>query len=210
MTVSLFLYAGIVLALLTAEYREDATAQRFFKPLAALGFILLALSAGALETLYGQFILAGLVICALGDVFLLARKSQNLFIAGMAAFALGHILYCFALKISPDISQSQSSLTHGIVWPLIFSVCAFYFYLRRKLDQTMQIMVGFYSLIIGMMVIYALGSGRLITALAGTLFAASDLFVARDRFIKPSPKNALAITPLYFGAQALFALSTQI
>lgn len=210
MIVSLFLYAGVVLALLTAEYREDAKAQRFFKPLAALGFILLALSSGALETLYGQLILAGLVICAFGDVFLLARKSQILFIAGMAAFALGHILYCFALRLSPDLFPSLWSLSHWIIWPIIISVCAFFLYIQPKLDLTMQIMVGLYSLIIGMMVVYAVGSGRFITALAGIIFAASDMFVARDRFVKPSPKNALVITPLYFGAQALFALSTQI
>jgi len=54
--------------------------------------VILALQFGALESTYGQFILAGLVACAVGDVFLLARKSQKLFIAGMAAFAIGHII----------------------------------------------------------------------------------------------------------------------
>lgn len=205
MIVSLFLYIGVVLALLAAEYRQDSRAQSLFKPLAALGFILLALSFGALETLYGQLILAGLVICALGDVFLLARKSQALFIMGMTAFALGHVFYCLALRLSADFSMS-----HWIIWPVILVVCAFYLYIQPKLSLPLQMMVGLYSLIIGMMVIYALGSGRLIPALAGVMFGASDMFVARDRFVKADPKNAFAITPLYFGAQALFALSVQV
>ena len=205
MTVSLFLYTGIVLALLAAEYRQDNRGQRLFKPLAALGFILLALSFGALETLYGQLILTGLVFCAFGDVCLLSRKSQSLFIIGMAAFALGHIFYCLALR-----QMDGLSINHGIIWPVIIVVCAFFLYLRPKLDLMMQPMVGLYALIIGIMVIYALGSGRLIPALAGVMFAASDMAVARDRFVKAEPINALAITPLYFGAQALFALSTQI
>ena len=205
MTTSLFLYAAIVLALIAAEYRQDSHAQRLFKPLAALGFILMALSCGALETLYGQLILAGLVFCAFGDVFLLSRKSQPLFILGMASFAIGHVTYCFALR-----QIDSFSVSHVIIWPVIIVVCAFFLYMRPKLNLTMQLMVGIYALIIGMMVIYAVGSGRLIPALAGVMFAASDIFVARDRFVKAEPINALAITPLYFGAQALFALSTQI
>jgi len=62
------------------------------------------------------------------------------------------------------------------------------------------------------MVITALGlpmRGPLSLAMIGALmFAVSDIFVARDRFVSPDPKNALAITPLYFAAQALIALST--
>lgn len=205
MTISLFLYTAIVLALLAAEYRQDIRAQGLFKPLAALGFILLALSCGALETLYGQLILAGLVFCAFGDIFLLSRKSQSLFILGMASFAIAHIIYCFALR-----QIDSFSVSHVIIWPVIIVVCAFFLYLQPKLNFPMQLMVVIYALIIGMMVIYAVGSGRLMPALAGVMFAASDMFVARDRFVKTEPVNAFAITPLYFGAQALFALSTQI
>ena len=62
------------------------------------------------------------------------------------------------------------------------------------------------------MVINALGlpmRGPLRLAMIGAvMFAMSDVFVARDRFVTPTPLNALAITPLYFGAQALIALST--
>lgn len=202
MSASLFLYAAVVTALLTAEYSGDVKAQRLFKPLAALGFILLALYFGALETLYGQVILAGLIFCAFGDVFLLARKSPALFMAGMAAFALGHIAYCFAL-------QSIGGVGVG-AWTIVLTVTAvsvFFLYLRPKLDMTMQIMVGLYAMIIGAMVIFALSTGRLIPALASVMFAASDMCVARDRFVKTEPRNALGITPFYFGAQALFAFS---
>jgi len=73
--------------------RDDRRAQFFFKPLAALGFVLLALQSGALETIYGQIIIGGLVACAIGDVCLLFRNSQKLFMGGMLAFAMGHLAY---------------------------------------------------------------------------------------------------------------------
>jgi uncharacterized membrane protein YhhN len=41
------------------------------------------------------------------------------------------------------------------------------------------------------------------------MFAVSDIFVARDRFVSPSVANRLWGLPLYYGAQLIFALSTQ-
>ncbi len=73
----------------------------------------------------------------------------------------------------------------------------------------MRLPIVGYAVIIGIMV-----SASFLTTLdiiiAAIMFAVSDMFVARDRFIKPSSKNALLITPLYFGAQALFAFSVSI
>jgi len=52
----------------------------------------------------------------------------------------------------------------------------------------------------------AAGPQLLIGAL---MFAVSDIFVARDRFVSPSVANRLWGLPLYYGAQLIFALSTQ-
>jgi len=101
--------------LLIAELREERRAQFFFKPLAAFGFVILALQFGALESTYGLIILAGLIACAVGDIFLLSRKSENLFKAGMAAFALGHVFYVIAIsKIRIDFTTDITN------WAVIF------------------------------------------------------------------------------------------
>jgi uncharacterized membrane protein YhhN len=206
----LIIYGAVVLALLFAELREDRRAQYLFKPLAALGFVLLALYFGALETRYGQIVLAGLVACAVGDVFLLARKSENLFMAGMAAFALGHLAYfgAFIPFEGSDFGMMNFVIDGGI----ILGGLSFLRWLKPKLPKNMIWPVGIYTMIILLMVLNAIDlplSRPLVFAMMGAvMFAVSDMFVARDRFAKPNPKNALAITPLYFGAQALFALST--
>jgi len=208
----LIIYALVVLALLIAELREDRRAQKFFKPLAALGFILLAIYVGAFESRYGQIILAGLVACAVGDIFLLARKSQALFMAGMAAFALGHLVYLGAFL--PYEGPGQGAVDWMIDGAIILGGLLFYRWLKPNLPKAMSWPVGIYTAIILLMVLNAMDlplSRPLVFAMIGAgMFAVSDMFVARDRFVTRDPLNALAITPLYFGAQALFALSTAI
>ncbi len=206
----LIVYALIVLALLVAELRDDARAQRFFKPMAALGFVLLAIHVGALESFYGQIILAGLVACALGDVLLLSRNSEKLFMAGMVGFAAGHIAYITAMM---RISKNPEYIIFIGAFPVLFG-SLFIWWIEKYLDKSMRVAVMVYGLIIIIMVVRSLGithTGAFIyLPFAAIMFAISDMFVARDRFVTRDPKNALAITPLYFGAQALFALSTQI
>lgn len=203
-------YAGLVAALTLAEFKENRLAQRLFKPVAAIGFILIALCVGVPETLYTQLVLLGLIACAFGDIFLLSRSSQKLFLAGMASFALGHFAYLTAFVLLPSDGYTlMDFVKSGVV---IFAGFGIYNWLKPHLPKDMKIPVTIYVFIILIMVINALrlpADGPLLLAMVGAvMFAVSDIFVARDRFVSPSPKNALAITPLYFGAQALIALST--
>lgn len=209
--VSLFLYVVVVLALLIAELREDRRAQFFFKPLAAFGFVILALQFGALETVYGKYILAALMACAVGDVLLLSRKSEKLFMGGMAAFALGHIIYSFGFLEyglwSGTILNAKSIDLIGVIIFLFSTLLAFYFV--SKSERKMRLPIFLYTFVIAVMVSFSFLTESLIIA-GAIMFAISDIFVAKDRFVKRDPKNAFAITPLYFGAQALFALSVSI
>ncbi|CAM3843494.1 lysoplasmalogenase [Litorimonas haliclonae] len=203
-------YAAFIIALLFAELREKRSAQILLKPLAALGFLFLALNFGALDSSYGRLILGGLIACAFGDVFLLSRNRTSLFRLGMLAFAVGHVFYIFAANeiLRPDTSYLFISLTTFL--GLGTGVVTFW-KLKPKLPRDMVWPVGLYTLIISAMLIRSMQTDmtglHLLILPAALLFAISDIFVARDRFVTPSPKNAWVITPLYFGAQALFALS---
>ena len=209
--VSLFLYALVVLALLVAEVREDRRVQFFFKPLAAFGFVILALQFGALETTYGKYILAGLIACAAGDVFLLARKSKALFILGMAAFALGHIVYSFGFMAHGlELNETNGRYVFYMAF-LVGSIClAGAVTIIPKAERAMRLSIVIYSVIVTTMCVFAALTYNVIIIIAALAFAVSDYFVGMDRFIDPKKYWALAITPLYFGAQALFALSVSI
>ena len=208
----LTLYTALVLGLLIAELKDARTAQYILKPTAALGFILIAFSNGAPDSLYSQLICLGLLACAIGDVCLLSRQSKALFLTGMAAFAVGHLAYLAGFASVSDGGFAAADYIETAF--VILSGLAVYIWLKPHLPPEMKWPVMAYFFIILMMVLSALrlpASGPLLFAMTGAvMFAVSDVFVGRDRFVSPSPKNALAITPLYFGAQALIALSTKV
>jgi len=203
-------YSLLVIALMAAEFSENRRAQNVLKPLAALGFIFIALMSGVPSSLYAHLILLGLIACAVGDVCLLSRHSQKLFLAGMAAFAAGHLAYLSAFITVPRDALSLTDIIMSSV--TLFIGFGIYLWLKPHLPKEMRMPVAIYFVIILMMVVHALRlptQGPLFLAMIGAvMFAASDVFVGRDRFVSTDPKNALAITPLYFGAQALIALST--
>jgi len=202
MTIILILYALLVGALTFCEYKRLRNWQIILKPLAAAGFIVIALLGGAIYCDYGLLILMGLIACAAGDVLLLPRDKPLFFKLGMAAFAIGHLLYFYAFRETFDSGVIK-------IFP-IFAGLVFFFWIRPKLPKDMVIPVAIYSIIIIAMVVFAFKSPIMIIPIAALMFAISDMFVARDRFVKDEGLNALAITPLYFGAQALFALSTSL
>lgn len=208
----LALYGALIPGLLIAELNENRLLQRALKPAAALGFILIAISVGALDHQYGRIILVGLLACALGDVCLLSRNTPKLFIAGMASFAFGHLAYLYAFAgVAAEVSALALIIKATLVTLIGVGV---YKWLHPHLPKDMRLAVPLYFIIILIMLINALNlplDWPLVLAMAGAvLFAVSDVFVARDRFVLPTPRNALAITPLYFGAQALIALSTHV
>ena len=205
MTILLILYALLVAALTFAEYKQNRGTQAWLKPAAAIGFILIAIFSGAIYWTFGQIILAGLVACAVGDVLLLSRESPLKFKLGMAAFALGHLLYTYAFIQHFDFSMG--GLQYALAVLPIIAGLIYFLWIKDKLPSDFKIPVVIYSLIIIAMVITSFGVPKWIVPVAAVLFAISDMFVARDRFVSDEPKNALAITPLYFGAQALFALA---
>lgn len=197
------LYTVLVLGLVVAELREARAAQWILKPLAALGFCLIAVWCGAFSSAYGLLILTALILCAAGDVALLSRGSEKLFQLGMAAFALGHLIYAYAFFRLGFI------LAWAVPAFIVMGAAGFLMlrYLRRHMPQDMRLPVSVYIMIITAMVVTAAGTQNVLIITAALMFAVSDMFVARDRFVSRNPRYAIAISPLYFGAQALFAFS---
>ncbi|MCB2097434.1 MAG: lysoplasmalogenase [Parvularculaceae bacterium] len=206
----LLLCAAAVAGLLYAEHTGDMAAKRIFKPLASLAFILAALAAGALGTTFGQIILAGLILCALGDVLLIPKSPSAFFLAGMGAFAAGHGAYIAAFAHG-GLSLGTAAAV-GLAGSGALSIA-----LLTALWKTLgafRLPVIIYCVIISVMVAASFGhwsaepgAQSLRLALAAAGFALSDVSVARDRFGRESFLNRLWGLPLYYGAQCLFAVS---
>jgi len=206
-SVLVFVCGLAVIGLVFAERHENAALRQVFKPIASLAFVAAAITAGAGESAMGQIILAGLVLSALGDIFLIAR-SERLFLMGMAAFGLGHLAYSSAFLIGSIQFGYAAASAAGL------TLAAGLYFLRpmRSGMGGLSGPVAVYTLIISAMVGLSVGhhvatgsAESLRLAIGAAAFAASDLAVARDRFLKPEFLNRAWGLPLYYGAQCLIA-----
>ncbi len=176
------------------------------KPIASLGFLLVLLE--PLEPgVRTVLIVAGLVLGAIGDVALMGRSDIS-FLTGLGAFLLGHVAYLVAFSFDGGDPVwlgigSLVSLTLAIVVTR---------WLRPHLEPPFTVAVPIYVVVICLMLTAGIGAGpeRGLAAGGAVLFAASDLFVARQRFVTSDVVNPTIGLPLYYAAQLLIAWSVVV
>lgn len=199
--------AVAVAGLLVAEYRGSRPGLWITKPVASLAFIWAGLEAGALESSYGLWILLGLVLCLAGDVLLIPHDRPAVFRAGVFAFLAGHIAYSIAFLGRP---LDPIGLAAGAVL-LAVVVGGVLLWLGRSLPAEMVWPVRVYMVVIGVMSTLACGvtaaGGPWAIAGGALAFTASDVSVARDRFVERGFVNRAWGLPLYYASQLLIASS---
>ena len=209
-TAAIVLCLAAVAALLVAERRESQAGKWLTKPVASAAFIAVAVFAGALDSDYGRLILLGLVLCLLGDVLLIPMGRLAVFRAGVFAFLAGHVAFAAAFLTQP---RSMAWLA-GAVAALAVVLWGVWRWLSPRLPADMRLPVQAYFLVIGIMTALACavsGAGGPPIVAAGALaFTASDISVARDRFVHPEFTNRAWGLPLYYLAQVLLALSPSV
>lgn len=205
MTLGWALLAAGLAGLIVAEANRSTLGKWLTKPVASTGFLLLAWAAGAAESAYGCWILAGLVLSWFGDVFLIP-KAQRWFRAGLVSFLLGHVAYVAAfvsLGLEP-VGTAAATAGAAAIGAVVYRA------LSPHLGAMARPVVA-YVAVISAMIVGAIGTvgapaGALRLAGAG-LFYVSDLAVARERFVASGLINRAVGLPLYYGGQALLALS---
>lgn len=169
----------------------------------------------------GEFGLAlALGFCALGDL-LLSRDGDTAFVAGVAAFAVGHVGYIHLFT-----TLSESDFTRMLHAPALLGVLSL-LGLGLGLGALMAVIVapraGNLRLPVLLYVPIILGMGMAALALPTTgplswaivaafAFILSDTTLAAERFLLPAGHAALRLTPwaiwaLYWGAQVGFYLA---
>ena len=159
---------------------------------------------------YYYLLLIGLIFCLGGDIFL-ALPRDRMFLFGLVFFLLGHVFYAGSFFYVADVSHWTWI---GVGIGVVASGGAF-FWLKPHLGS-MLIPVIAYIVVITVMLIGAWTvlfdaavefSGRLLICSGAVSFYISDLFVARDRFLKIEFNNRLLGLPLYYFGQFLLAFS---
>lgn len=208
-TFFLVLCAICVAGLLYAERNGRKRLIAAFKSAASFSFVLAAVAADPFAAPFGRAIFSGLLLCALGDILLIAA-SRKFFLAGMAAFAGGHAAYIAAFILGGAALSPAAIIAFAATAALGTGLLV---WLWRDLGA-FRGPVAAYALIIATMVAAsaahwsaAPSPERALLILAAAAFAISDVAVARDRFRKSAFLNRLWGLPLYYGAQAIFAIS---
>lgn len=199
--------AVAVAALLLAEWRGSRAGVWCAKPVASLAFVALALQSGAIGSPYGTWLLAGLVSCMAGDLLLIPTERPSMFRAGILAFLLGHVAFAVAFLTRP-LSWLGLVGAGLVLFGLLRAVLR---WLRPRLAADMVVPVHAYVIVIGAMAAVAcavsLAGGPWQVAAGALAFAASDVAVARDRFVAPGFVNRAWGLPLYYAAQLTLAVT---
>ncbi|TVR94577.1 MAG: lysoplasmalogenase [Wenzhouxiangellaceae bacterium] len=196
-------------ALLLAEYRRSKTGKAIAKPIASLGFILLAWTAGASESVYGWLILIGLILSMAGDVLLLGSR-RAAFLGGLIAFLIGHLLYVAAF-FARGVDWPAAALAASLL-AIVAAVLAHCF--LHRIERAMRMPVVSYAVVISIMLALAVGTVfeqmSLLILIGALLFYLSDFSVARDRLLVQGFVNRAWGLPAYFIGQLLLAASVSI
>ncbi len=196
------LIALAVAVLATIEgARRNAAWRGVTKLVASSCFLVLAWWWGAFDDTYGQLIFAGLGLSWVGDALLISKRTRW-FLAGLVAFLGAHVVYTAAFsRLGIDWGNFAIALL-----PAAMAYVAVHRWLMPHTGR-MQVPVVAYMVAILAMVTTAFAVAPFVVFGGAALFALSDLFVARQRFIAPTWTNRAIGLPLYYAGQVLLAWS---
>lgn len=197
---------GACLALVTLQYSGYVIPAVAAKVVASTAFIVLALRAGALESLFGKLILAGLALSWCGDMLLIGA-SEVYFLGGLVAFLLAHIAYVSAF-VTHGYRRSWAVIAAVPITAVAITVWA---WLEPHTAANLSFPVRAYIAVISLMVIFAVGTrgagGPWLIVAGAILFFLSDLSVAALRIVQTDTATYVIGLPFYYAGQVCLALS---
>ena len=203
-----FLRVGLVAALVYLvahgfDWPLLALASKPVPVLCLLGFLLPP------RTRDAALISGGLLLCAIGD--LLLEASSLLFLPGLCAFLLGHLLY-----IAAFLGRTQALHLRRLAVIAVLAYGAFTWFGPHL--GAMRVPVLVYLVVLTTMLWRAAAqidedrTGALrpwLTTLGATLFVLSDLMVAWHRFVSPGAAVQVPLMLLYWAGQTAIAASSR-
>ena len=192
-----------LLGLLYAELREQRSLVLVCKPIASLIFVVAGALLLPLPDRAAVLLLIGLVLSFVGDVLLIPKGARLPFLLGLSSFLCAHIAYGFAFILHG--TSERHVLGAAVALGLVGAPLARWLVPHAR--GALRAPVIAYIIAITAMVALAVGaygSGARITLVVGAaLFYASDLCVARERFVQKARINGVVGLPLYYAAQLL-------
>lgn len=201
---------------IASEHKEKYVRAVVLKGLASLMFVITGFLAWkSTGNGFARLIFIGLLLGMAGDILLNLRfvfpaNGQKIFLIGIVAFLIGHILYLAAL-----IPQAEHLLVCVIIGALIAAALLIYIFRTMEVKLAFKIFGVVYLGAVIIMTAVAIGNAvaspvksNLMYAVGALAFALSDIVLIFNTF-GSSTRFSLRITnlSLYYLGQALIALS---
>lgn len=202
----------LVLTAVAAVGDWAAVARRYFRlefVLKPLTLVLLILAAGTADLGPAQgWVVGALILGLLGDVALLFSRAgtDTGFVLGLAAFLVGHLLYLVAFSrhgLHPLFAIAGVLIVAGAAWLALPPVLRG---ARVQAGPEFALVVGGYAVVLAAAAVLAVATGSTLTAVGGLLFLASDLVLARDRFVRMLRRGPVLVIVTYHLAQLLIVI----
>ena len=178
---------------------------RFFKMVASTAVIGFVFVLSPEPSMYLVLVVVALAASWVGDLAL-SYDGRIPFVIGLVAFAGAHVAYIAAFFARSSLGNA--TLVVAGVAMAVFAVIVIR-WLSPHRPAELKIPIVVYVVIISVMVATAFATNAALPdiriPIAAVTFAASDLLVARQRFVAPSRANRIVGLPLYFIAQTIFA-----
>jgi len=189
----------------TARLRHDRRLEYICKPATLLALIAaaVALSPASEWGARRWWFVAALVFSLAGDVLLMVPA--DLFVAGLAAFLVGHLSYLAGFWVrgpgAVALAVSAAAVA-AVVSPLAARI------LKALREQPpLRRPVVLYMVVISAMLATALATGNVVAGVGAALFVSSDTMIAWNRFVRPFRAADVGIMVTYHRGQAALVLS---
>lgn len=176
------------------------------KLLTMVGLIAVAVAAGAAGSATGWWLLVALFFGLLGDLALLGHGDAR-FVAGVAAFLVGHLAYvvCFVRLGLPAPGWSWAGV--AVLALVLVATRRTAPVAYRLAGARMAVSIAVYSGVIGVMLLLAWLTGIGPVAAGATVFVVSDSLIAMTMAAtemgRPTGRTQVAVMITYHAGQAL-------
>lgn len=192
---------------LAGHYFRKPLIKYIFKPLTTLSILIFAfLQVPQVSFHYKEFILIGLTLSLIGDVFLLWPEKQ--FVSGLVAFLLAHLVFILAMICDFGPYYDWQYLIPIVLYMVIF----LWIVLPRSGRLVFPVVV--YAVVLMLFfwqaagrAVYLAGSSSMDALIGASLFVASDSILAYNKFVKNFKWAELFIIITYWAALYFIALS---
>lgn len=205
--------AFLFLALLHlyAVYANLPNLRFFSKPLICISLIFILYKETGLKKNIEKLVAVGLFFGCLGDIFLMLN--ENMFVAGLASFLIGHILYVIAFSKQTSAKALSKHKSYILIAGILASFCYYLYSILQPSLGPLKIPVILYIIVIAAMTFFAYTRryqtntlSFIICLIGALLFIFSDSILALNKFVAYLANSGLYIMSSYILAQYFITL----